>query len=235
MPARGLSRAGEPAARRLFPALAGARCALVDMDAELVHWRRRHPELFVPGGPNPFLDPVVASGMLDEVHRLAGVGWSYGGYLEDRARLLAGSYLDATGGYLHLGVDFNVPQGTPVVAGIPSRVVLVDDDGDRDGGWGLRVFLRRTRPGWPDMIGIFAHLQAARCQPGDALAPDEAFAEVGGPPDNGNWHPHLHLQLLRAEDFQAILGEHFAALDGYGQASERAALAARFPNPLEAW
>lgn len=205
------------------------------MDAEFLGWRDRHPDLFAETKGNPFLDPAVAAAMLAEVHAAAGVAWSFGGYLEDRRHLLAGSYLDATAGYLHLGVDFNVPQGTPVVAGVPGRVALVDDDGDHDGGWGLRVFVRRSLTPDDDLIGIFAHLQGARCVPGDTLGPDDVLAEVGGPPDNGNWHPHLHLQLLRAADLADLLGDRFHELDGYGSPHDQAALAARFPDPLEVW
>jgi hypothetical protein len=213
----------------------GAKCKRLDLDGLFVDWRARYPARFAPGGPNPVLDPAVFSELLEEAHEAAGVRWSYGGYLEDRRHILAGSYLDATRSYLHLGVDFNVPEGTPVVPSTPSKVMLVDDDADRNGGWGPRVFLRRAVEGRPDVVAIFAHLRAPRCRPGDELLPAQPFAVVGGPPSNGNWHPHLHVQLVRGDLFREMLLDRFQELDGYGHLSHRERLAIDFPDPLKGW
>src|SRR5574337_880279 len=100
----------EAAARRLFPALAGRRGVRIRLDAAYRRWGRAHPDRSAPGGPNPYLDPTVAGEILEEIHRVEGAEWSFGGYLEDRRHLLAGSYLDATGNFLHLGVDVHVPE-----------------------------------------------------------------------------------------------------------------------------
>jgi murein DD-endopeptidase MepM/ murein hydrolase activator NlpD len=205
------------------------------LDAAYRRWRRAHRERFTAGRSNPYLDPVVAGEFVEDVHRAAAAEWSYGGYLEDRRHLLAGSYLDATGSFVHLGVDIHVPAGTPVVAAVRAEVLRVDDDQDPDGGWGPRVFLRRaSRPG-DDMVGLFAHLQAPRCRAGDELGPGDVFAEVGGPPHNGNWHPHLHLQLLRLATFAALLAEELRGLDGYCRPAEKRETALLFPDPLRRW
>lgn len=227
--------AAELVARRFFPSLASRRGTLVQMEDSFRAWSRAHPERFVPGKPNPYLDPVVAMEIMDEIHRLAGVAWSFGGYLEDRRTLLAGSYLEATGNFLHLGLDVHVAAGTSVTSGAPATVLRVDDDQDPDGGWGPRVFLRRrSRPG-DDMVALFAHLQAPRCVPGDELSPGDTFAEVGGPPHNGNWHPHLHLQLLRFPTFEEIFLTRCRDLDGYGPLARACELARLFPDPLREW
>jgi hypothetical protein len=225
----------ETAARRFFPSLSGRRVARIQLEASFGRWRQAHPDRFVPGSPNPYLDPIVATEIVEEIHRAEGVEWSFGGYLEDRRNLLAGSYLDATGAYLHLGVDFHVPEGTPVVPGTPASVLLVDDDGDQDGGWGPRVFLRRASKQGDDMAAVFAHLRAPRCLPGDVLGPTDVFAEVGGPPFNGNWHPHLHLQLLRFSTFEEIFLKRSHELDGYGPPGRKHELASLFPDPLQMW
>jgi len=221
--------------RRIFPSLADRPLAEVDMDAAYRAWSRAHPERFVPGGANPYLDPAVAVEVMDEIARLDGAWWFYGGYLEERRHILAGSYLEATGNFLHLGVDVHVPEGTPLAAGAPATVLRVDDDGDRDGGWGPRVFLRRSRGPADDTVAIFAHLREPRCAPGDVVGPEETFAEVGGPPHNGNWHPHLHLQVLRAATFEEAFVAGTRELDGYGAPAMRGELAALFPDPLRWW
>ncbi|MCX6930323.1 MAG: peptidoglycan DD-metalloendopeptidase family protein [Verrucomicrobia bacterium] len=216
----------------LFPDLAGTTLARVNLDTEQFAFSQRHPELYGNLAVNPLLDPRVCQRMVGEVHRAHGVDWSYGGYLEDRRHLWRGSYLSAKGTYLHLGVDFNVPQGTRVAVVEDSVVMLVDEDADQDGGWGPRVFLKPTSARRMKIVQIFAHLQAVQVKPGDRLPSGTAFAEVGGPPYNGNWHPHLHIQAVREPYFQEILLERFSELDGYGHENERPMLRREFPDPL---
>jgi len=216
----------------LFPDLAGTTAAKVSLEAEQARFARRHPELFADPAVNPLLDPQICQRMVAECHRARGVDWSYGGYFEDRRRLWRGSYLAVRGGFLHLGVDFNVPQGTWVATVEEALVTLVDEDADLDGGWGPRVFLKPLTARRLRIVQVFAHLQGVRVEAGERLAAGTVFAEVGGPPRNGNWHPHLHVQAIREPCFQAILLERFDELDGYGHQDERAALRQTFPNPL---
>jgi hypothetical protein len=64
-----------------------------------------------------------------------------------------------------------------------------------------------------------------------ALLPGAVFAEVGGPPENGNWHSHLHVQAIRAGLFHEILLDRFRELDGYGHPNATAELQQDFPDP----
>jgi len=216
----------------LFPDLAGTFRIRLNLDVEQAGFVRRHPEIFEGVSGNPLLDPAICQRMVEEVHQKKGVDWSYGGYLEDRSRLWRGSYLSATGAFLHLGVDFNVPQSTRIAVVEESLVVLTDEDRDRNGGWGLRVFLKPAAPCHLGIVQIYAHLQNVRVAPGDRLLPGTIFAEVGGPPYNGNWFPHLHIQGIRETCFHELLLSRFDELDGYGKPEERAILRRDFPDPL---
>ncbi len=213
----------------LFPSLKNAKVTRINLDDEAGRWLAGRPD--AQGGANPLLDPAVCGQMVEEVHRRAGADWSYGGYLENRRRLWRGSYLEKTGSFIHLGVDFHVPQGTAFVADFPVGVVVVDNDHDRDGGWGERIILRPEIPGL-DLLLIYAHLQNVRCQPGDHLPAGAVLAEVGGPPDNGNWAPHLHVQSIRRKKFEEVLLTQYESLDGYGHPDDLAALKESFPDPL---
>ena len=226
-----LRRVGPDTVTTLFPALGGTSFCKVNLDEEATRWRVRHPERFA-GGSNPLLEPAVCQTFLDDLHARLGVEWSYGGYLEDRRRLLQGCYLERTGGFVHLGVDFSVPRRTLVAAPCAAVVFLVDDDHDRDGGWGPRVFLKLDGEPPSDPLIIFAHLQGIEVTPGTRLPRGTVFAEVGGPPDNGNWVSHLHVQTISSGRLAEVLIERFAELDGYGLSAEIENLRFSFPNPL---
>jgi len=215
----------------LFPELGGTSFCGVNLDEEAVRWRTQYPERFA-GGVNPLLDPAAAQALVDDFHARHRVEWSYGGYLEDRRHIWQGSYLERTGNWVHLGVDFHVPWGTHVAAPQAAAVFLVDHDLDRDGGWGQRVFLKLGGEPPDDPVLIFAHLQGAGVTPGTRLARGAVFAEVGGPPGNGNWAPHLHVQTIPSDRLVEALIERFAELDGYGPPSRVEDLRVSFPDPL---
>ncbi len=215
----------------LFPGLGGTLFCEVNLDQEAMRWRAQHPERFA-GGANPLLDPAICQTLLDDLHARLGVDWSYGGYLEERSHLLQGSYLDRTGNFVHLGIDFSVPQGTLVAAPRAATVFLVDDDHDREGGWGPRVFLKLDGEPPDDPMLIFAHLQGIEVTPGTRLTRGTVFAEVGGPPNNGNWIPHLHVQTIPSDRFVEVLIERFEELDGYGPLARLENLRMSFPDPL---
>jgi murein DD-endopeptidase MepM/ murein hydrolase activator NlpD len=215
----------------LFPGLKETSHCEVNLDEEALGWRIRYPDSFADGA-NPLLNPANCQVFLDDLHTRRSVDWSYGGYLEDRRHLWQGSYLEQTGNFLHLGVDFNVPQGTAIATPRNAAVLLVDHDLDRDGGWGQRIFLKLAAESPEDMVLIFAHLQAVSVVPGMRLARGSIIAEVGGPPDNGNWAPHLHIQTIPSGILSDVLLERLDQLDGYGPPDNIEELRSNFPNPL---
>ncbi len=215
----------------LFPAGTTGPAAAVNLEAEALALRAAHPDRLPGEGPNPMLSVEFFQSFLAGVHRRMGVAWSYGGWMEDRRFLWRGSYMEGTGGFTHLGVDFHVARGNPVGA-VPGRVVLVDDDGDQDGGWGCRVFLRPDSRAIGDVVLIYAHLQNPACQPGRRTKAGEVLAEVGGPPWNGNWAPHLHVQAVAWPLFEELLRDRFQELDGYGPLPELERLKRDYPDPL---
>lgn len=221
----------------LFPTLVGQKFRELNLDREAVPWIEDYERQWGPAARSPLLDPSLGTRFLRQLHDRYGIQWSYGGYMEDRRHLWRGGYMEGSGNFIHLGVDFHVPQGTPLITEYDASVVLVDHDGDLDGGWGHRIFLKPIFPAdayrFPPLLLIYAHLQNVIPSPGQDLPAGTVLAEVGGPPSNGNWHPHLHIQALRHDLFARILVEGFENLDGYGHPDRRTEYADLFPNPLD--
>ncbi|NLF25115.1 MAG: peptidoglycan DD-metalloendopeptidase family protein [Deltaproteobacteria bacterium] len=211
---------------RLFPSLTGKAACRVNLDQEA----QKHFTGNL-GKSGPMLDAVQAEAFITGLQQSRGCAWSYGGYLENRAFMFRGSYLDHTGTYLHLGTDFNVPAETPVVLPWHAEILVVDDDEDQNGGWGPRV-IARPDTSERDLVVIFAHLAEVQVAPGRHYRSGTVLAQVGSPPFNGNWWPHLHVQLVLKNVFDVFVKTGLDKLDGYGHPTDIERLQVEYPDPL---
>jgi murein DD-endopeptidase MepM/ murein hydrolase activator NlpD len=203
----------------IFPTLTDATWAEADLD--------RH-SLIVPrpGGANPLLDPETCDAFVRSTAEGLGVDLTYGGYGEDRSNLWAGHYHKA-GVVIHLGVDFNVPAGTPVIAPEGATVFRVARDPDQDGGWGGFVALALDEEWQGARFLIYGHLAHADLPKlGDRLRPGDRVGTVGQPGENGCWYPHLHVQCAQASSLE-LYGRELERMDGYGTVEDLV----RHPDP----
>ena len=210
---------------KLLPTLDITDAGVVNLDDEARRWFVDNPNAL----KDALLDPVAMQGVVDAMHHRLGVSWSYGSYLEDRSVMLAGSYLDETGGYIHLGIDVNVPAGTPISAPYSGQIVHVFDDGDESCGWGYRLIIKPDDDSIPYLI--LGHLSNSVVKLGDTVSTGDALAQVGSPPFNGRWFPHLHVQQLSRQYIASHEQEDFASLDGYGHRDVIEELRAEYPDP----
>jgi hypothetical protein len=165
----------------------------------------------VKGEPNPLLLPAYCEKWVDNQHKIHGLDFSYGGYMELRDHLWRGSYLPPAP--FHLGVDYNVPALTAVAVPADAELVWAETSPDQNGGWGGRVVFRVDF-----YIGIMGHLsilpEIKRLPKGSMLKRGHVIGHVAHADENGGWFPHLHVQLTTQTVFDGIMrkGTDF---DGY--------------------
>ena len=169
-------------------------------------------------------DAVVAD-MLADQHAAAGIG----GYLENRVIYRRSPHFDAAAEprSLHLGVDVWVPAGTPVAAPLAATVHSLADN-NNFGDYGPTIILQHELEG-ATFFSLYGHLtrtDLVGLQAGQALAAGQVFAHVGPHPENGDWPPHLHFQLIA--DMQGRQGD----FPGVAAPSERAYWAQLCPDPM---
>ena len=175
-------------------------------------------------------DTAAFNELVNNLLATAGATVGIGGYLENRviyrrsAHFGPGAAEEARS--LHLGVDVWVPAGTPVLAPLPATVHSLADN-DNFGDYGPTVILQHTLEA-TTFFSLYGHLSRAEWRAlrvGQPLAKGEAFATVGPFPENGDWPPHLHFQLI------ADMGHHSGDFPGVARPSEREKWAALCPDP----
>ena len=163
--------------------------------------------------------------MLAEQHAAVGIG----GYLENRVIYRRSPHFDAATEprSLHLGTDVWVPAGTPVAAPLAATVYSLADN-NHFGDYGPTLILEHELEGvtFYSLYGHLTRTDLLRLHAGEALAAGQVFAHVGPYPENGDWPPHLHFQLMA--DMQGRQGD----FPGVAAPSERAYWAALCPDPM---
>ncbi|MFY0630611.1 MAG: aminotransferase class III-fold pyridoxal phosphate-dependent enzyme [Flavobacteriaceae bacterium] len=125
-----------------------------------------------------------------------------GGYLEPRPIYTSTAY-DKIGNYgresrtVHLGIDFWLPTYTPVHALFDGEVVTVANDiGDKE--YGGLVILKHQIEDF-EFYTLYGHNtaeSALKHTVGDIINKGDKITELANYPENGNWAPHLHFQIM---------------------------------------
>jgi hypothetical protein len=191
----------------IFPTLQGKTWTEVDLGS---HSIEDFPNLL----DNKLLDAEFCNQWVKDIANKHGVDFTWGGHFEDRKHLWRG-YYDNSEKVTHLGIDYNVPSGTPVAAPRACEVVHSWADGSTNNGWGGRLILKLDIP-WQNadylILGHLAHLNLPK--EGTRFELGEIITVTGEPHENGGWFPHLHVQCVS----QAFYEQHIkdlTLLDGY--------------------
>ena len=122
-----------------------------------------------------------------------------GGYFENRYIYRRSEHFQQTvePRSIHLGVDIWAAAGTPVFAPLAGKVHSFANN-DNFGDYGPTIILEHELEGYI-FYTLYGHLSVSSL---DGLAVNQVIdkgqriAEFGNFPENGNWPPHLHFQVM---------------------------------------
>ena len=143
------------------------------------------------------------STLVDRKMREAAARVAYGRYAEPRDLYHSDIFANAAAGKgerrdVHLGIDVFCNAGSPVFTPLDGVIEIVaNNTAELDYG-PLLVLRHATGDGTPFYL-LHGHLaldSVSAHRVGDRFAAGAKIAEVGLPPENGNWPPHLHLQVI---------------------------------------
>ena len=133
----------------------------------------------------------------------AGASVGIGGYGEARMLYAAPAFGDgehptAERRTIHLGLDLWMQAGTPLHAPIDGVVHCLANNTDRL-DYGYLVILEHATDDGERFYTLYGHLDGwahAHLKPGQPIARGQRIGSVGAPSTNGDWPPHLHMQLM---------------------------------------
>ncbi|MBI4992392.1 MAG: peptidoglycan DD-metalloendopeptidase family protein [Candidatus Harrisonbacteria bacterium] len=200
----------------------------VGLAEEFFKFKKRHPRLKLT--TKDAADPGKYVNLVDRIHQDLGVAWTYGGWLENREQLFADTYLQETGAWIHLGIDINVPVGTPILAALKGTVYLVNTDYPEPGGWGNFVIVKHEIKKVV-FYSIYGHLASSGLvSSGVNVINGRVLGKVGTYNENGFWRPHTHFQFISEAEMKKR--ENPFTLDGYGKPEDLPYLRQHYPDPL---
>jgi peptidoglycan LD-endopeptidase LytH len=124
-----------------------------------------------------------------------------GGYGEDRVIYRHRKHFGAGAGKprsIHLGIDIWADAGEPLYAPLDATVHSFAFN-DHYGDYGPTIILSHELNGIA-FFTLYGHLALSSLEglyDGKEIKADERFAAIGPYPENGDWPPHLHFQLIR--------------------------------------
>lgn len=140
--------------------------------------------------------------MLHQQQAVVGVG----GYFEERVIYRRSEHFEREAEHrsIHLGVDIWAPAHIPIYAPLGGHVHSFQDNANF-GDYGPTIILEHELEGIP-FFTLYGHLSRASLdgvEVGKLFAAGQQIATMGPYPENGDWPPHLHFQVMTD-----MLGKH---------------------------
>ncbi|WP_086542677.1 peptidoglycan DD-metalloendopeptidase family protein [Algoriphagus antarcticus] len=130
----------------------------------------------------------------------SGSKYGIGGYLEHRAiyrRSLVFATAAADFRNIHLGIDIWTDAGAPIFVPLDGRIHSFQDNAGF-GNYGATIILEHEL-GEKKLYSLYGHLFLSDLEGieiGQEVRSGDLLAHVGPFPENGDWPPHLHFQLM---------------------------------------
>ncbi|MCX6217256.1 peptidoglycan DD-metalloendopeptidase family protein [Spirosoma sp.] len=161
--------------------------------------------------------------------RAAGVRVGIGGYNEHRVIYRRSEHFSSTEEprEIHLGIDFWAEAKTPVFAPMDGTIHSFQDN-NNFGDYGPTIILEHRLEANEPLFSLYGHLtrsSLAGLVEGKAFKAGDKLGEIGPYPENGDWPPHLHFQLMT--DMLGLKGD----FPGVCSLKDRAKFLALCPNP----
>jgi len=160
-----------------------------------------------------FSNPIECEKWINLIHKKKKIDFSYGGFLKNRENLWKDHYNAKKQIFVHEGVDFNVPLNTEVFLFEDGQVVEIIREPKLNGGWGNAAVF------WIPKIrryAIFAHLKRKLfVKKKKFYKKGQKIGLIGSHRENGNYFPHLHLQIMKPEFARDY--KRFKDIEGYSQ------------------
>lgn len=156
-------------------------------------------------------DPFVCKKWIDSLNKKYGANYSYGGFLEDRTYIWRNHPIERGKSKIHLGIDYIVPVGTEVSMPKKGKVIHIMKDFENKLDWGGRILWELEDKTYL----LYGHLkQDFNLKIGQICNEGEIVCVVGDINENGNWFPHLHVQIMN-EEFIKSYTDCLEKIDGY--------------------
>ncbi|PKQ67845.1 peptidoglycan DD-metalloendopeptidase family protein [Raineya orbicola] len=122
-----------------------------------------------------------------------------GGYLEKRTLYHRSKHFNngTEKREFHLGIDIWTQAGMPIFAPYDA-VVHSFQDNNRFGDYGPTIILEHQAENikFYTLYGHLSRKSLENKKVGQTIKQGEQFAEIGNYPENGDWSPHLHFQVI---------------------------------------
>lgn len=132
--------------------------------------------------------------------RTAGKKYGVGGFLEKRSIYRRSEVFAIESSLfrnIHLGIDIWAAAGSPVYAPLAGRIHSFQDN-QGFGNYGPTLILAHDL-GEKILYSLYGHLSSTNLslfEVGREVAAGDRICEIGPFPENGDWPPYLHFQLI---------------------------------------
>lgn len=125
-----------------------------------------------------------------------------GGWLEDRVLYSRSEHFGSSdvSRTIHLGLDFWVPANTALTCPADG-IVHSFADNNNYGDYGPTIILEHENLEGESYFTLYGHLSRESIQgikKGQKVKKAEVLGAVGNYPENGDWPPHLHFQIMNS-------------------------------------